>query len=200
MRGTCGTRKRGSPEGRVFCLGKPEQKYEREAKVRITRRKSFSSGTAGTKVCEGRVGLETADRPKEEFFVRESRDKSTRGTRGTRKRGSHEGRVFHPGQPGQKYAWDVKARIARRKSFSSKTAGTKVRVGGESADRPKERVFRPGQPGQKYVRDVWGGKVRVGGESADRPKEEFFIQDSRDKSTRGTRKRGLPEGRFFRSG
>ncbi|KAH9327139.1 hypothetical protein KI387_007317, partial [Taxus chinensis] len=88
----------------------PGQKYARDAwdaKARIGRRKSFSSGTAGTKVREGRVGHESVNWPKEEFLVRESQEKSTRGTRGTLKRESAEGRVSRPGEPGQKYARDA---------------------------------------------------------------------------------------------
>ncbi|KAH9310991.1 hypothetical protein KI387_026026, partial [Taxus chinensis] len=166
-RGTRGTRKRGSPEGKVFRSGEPGQKYARDAwdaKVRIARRKSFSSVRDGTEVREERVGRESAVCPKLEFFIQESRDRSTRGTHGMRKRGSPEGIVFRLGQLGQKYARDAKARIARRKSFSAGTARTKVHEG------------------------------RVGRESADRPKELFFVWDSREKSTRGTQKHGSPEG------
>ncbi|KAH9312929.1 hypothetical protein KI387_027964, partial [Taxus chinensis] len=55
-----------------------------------------SSGTAGTKVREGRVGRES--------------------------HGSPEGRVFRPGKLGQKYArdaWDAKARNGRRQKRKS---------------------------------------------------------------------------------
>ncbi|KAH9310992.1 hypothetical protein KI387_026028 [Taxus chinensis] len=68
MRGMRGTRKCGSPEGRVFRLGEPGQKYARnawDAKVWIARRKSFSSGRARTEVREGHMGRESADRQKE---------------------------------------------------------------------------------------------------------------------------------------
>ncbi|KAH9329133.1 hypothetical protein KI387_001241, partial [Taxus chinensis] len=76
MRGTRGTRKRETGEGGVFHPGQRGQKYARDTKAWIGQRRSFLSGTARTKVREGRVGRESADRAKE-FFIR---DKSTRGT------------------------------------------------------------------------------------------------------------------------
>ncbi|KAH9307768.1 hypothetical protein KI387_035679, partial [Taxus chinensis] len=76
------------------------------------------------------------------------RDKSTRGTRGTRKRGSPEGRVFHLGQPGQNYvrdAWDAKARNGRRFVRDSRDKSTRGTCGTRKRGLPEGRVFRPGQ-------------------------------------------------------